>query len=254
MNAMILAAGRGTRLGELGRTVPKVLVDIGGEPLLRRQIRYLEAGCIENIVVNAHHLAAQIEDFVANHPSQANLQVVVEPQLLGTAGGVRNALALLGDDAFAVLYGDVVVDEPLGLLCETHRRTRAAATLALYQTTEIDGKGTVEIGPDGLVSAFHEKARTSLAAGTVAYVNAGLYIIDPCLMRDLPQGVELDFGHDVFPSALNHGQRLAGHVLNAPVIDVGTPAMLELACREQRLGRPANVGAEPPHTGRSIIT
>ncbi len=113
MNAMILAAGRGTRLGELGQTVPKVLVDVGGEPLLARQIRYLKDGGIERIVINAHHLADQIESFVAEHPHAVDIEVVVEPELLGTAGGVRNALPHLGEGAFVVLYGDVIVDEPV---------------------------------------------------------------------------------------------------------------------------------------------
>jgi mannose-1-phosphate guanylyltransferase len=227
MNAMILAAGRGTRLGELGRTVPKILVDVGGEPLLARQIGYLKDGGIERIVINAHHLADQVESFVAKHSLAADIDVVVEAELLGTAGGVRNALPYLGANAFAVLYGDVIVDEPPDMVEETHQRLRGAATLTLYRTTEVEGKGTVEITPAGTVSAFHEKAASHVDGN--AYVNAGLYVVEPSLVRDLPAGIELDFGHDVFPMALAQGQTLATHVLDAPVIDVGTPAMLDLA-------------------------
>jgi mannose-1-phosphate guanylyltransferase len=231
MNAMILAAGRGTRLGELGRTVPKVLVDVGGEPLLARQIRYLKDEGVQRIVINAHHLASQIESFVADHPDAADIDVVVESTLLGTAGGVRNALVYLGDEAFVVLYGDVIVDEPLGAVSETHTRTRATATITLYQTTEIEGKGTVQITSEGVVSAFREKVASS-PTDSVAYVNAGLYILDSDLLRSLPPDVELDFGHDVFPAALARGDTIAAHILAAPVIDMGTPAMLELARRE----------------------
>jgi mannose-1-phosphate guanylyltransferase len=230
MNAMILAAGRGTRLGELGRTVPKVLVDVCGEPLLARQIRYLKDGGVRRIVVNAHHLASQVERFIADHPDAADIAVVVEPTLLGTAGGVRNALAYLGGEAFIVLYGDVIVDEPIGAVSETHRRTRAAATITLYQTSAVEGKGTVQIGPEGTVEAFYEK--TAPHGDGLAYVNAGLYIVDPVLLRDLPRGVALDFGHDVFPAALTRGQAIAAHMLAAPVIDIGTPAALETARRE----------------------
>ncbi len=231
MNAMILAAGRGTRLGELGRTVPKVLVDVGGEPLLARQIRYLKDGGARRIVVNAHHLADQIEDFAANHPDAADIEVVVESTLLGTAGGVRNALPHLGDEAFAVLYGDVIVDEPLDAVSETHKRTEADATLTVYRTTEIEGKGTVQLTPQGTVRSFHEKV-LSPQAQELAYVNAGLYVVHPSLLRGLPREVELDFGHDVFPAALSRGRTIAAHILASPVIDMGTPAMLELARRE----------------------
>lgn len=233
MNAMILAAGRGTRLGELGRTVPKVLVDVGGEPLLARQVRYLKDGGAERIVINAHHLADQVENFVAEHPQAADIEVVVEPELLGTAGGVRNALPLLGEEAFVVLYGDVIVDEPIGALSETHRRARASATLTLYRTTDVEGKGTVEITPAGTVSTFHEKAASQVDGG-YAYVNAGLYVIEPSLVQDLPSGAEFDFGHDVFPAALAQEQTIAAHILPAPVIDMGTPAALDIA--RDRLG------------------
>lgn len=229
---MILAAGRGTRLGELGRTVPKVLVDVGGEPLLARQIRYLTDGGVERIVINAHHLADQIESFVAKQPRAEDIEVVVEPELLGTAGGVRNALSRLGDEAFVVLYGDVIVAEPIGAVSETHRRAKASATLTLYRTGEVDGKGTVQITPAGTISAFHEK--TAAHTDHDAYVNAGLYIVDPGLLRDLPSGLHLDFGHDIFPTALAQGQTLAAHILAAPVIDMGTPAMLDMA--RDRLG------------------
>ena len=73
MNAMILAAGRGTRLGQLGQTVPKVLVDVGGEPLLARQIPYLKDSGIERIVINAHHLADQIQSFAAAHAQASDI-------------------------------------------------------------------------------------------------------------------------------------------------------------------------------------
>ena len=227
MNAMILAAGRGTRLGTLGQQMPKVLVDLKGEPLLEHQIRYLKDSGIERIVINAYHLADQIKSFVATHPVAADIEVVVESKLLGTAGGVRNALPRLGDEPFIVLYGDVLVSEQISDVYETHRHSNAWATLTVYGTTEVDGKGTVQIAPDGMVTGFSEKAAPSVDED--AYVNAGLYVVAPGLLSALPPDVPLDFGHDVFPAALQQGQPLAAHLLKARVIDVGTPAMLEMA-------------------------
>lgn len=228
MHAMILAAGRGTRLGKLGETVPKVLVDVGGEPLLARQIAYLKDNGIQRIVINAHHLADQIQSFVAEHPQAADIEVVVEPALMGTAGGVRNALPHLGDEAFVVLYGDVIVDEPIRMVSDTHLRVGAAATLTVYASSEVDGKGTMQIAEGCIVNAFHEKAESRVENGT-AYVNAGLYIVDPSLLENLPAGVELDFGHDVFPAALAQGRTIAAHILATSVIDMGTPDMLNMA-------------------------
>src|SRR3954454_22943445 len=96
-SAMVLAAGRGTRLGSLGLTVPKVLVDVGGRPLLERQLDYLAREGIERVVVNAHHLAEAVDSFAREYTGALELSVVTEVQLLGTAGGVRNALDVLGD-------------------------------------------------------------------------------------------------------------------------------------------------------------
>jgi mannose-1-phosphate guanylyltransferase len=231
MNAMVLAAGRGTRLAALDLGVPKPLVEIGGEPLLARQLRYLEAAGVQRVVVNAHHLSEAIEEFARQYrsrsPATAELVVIVEPQLLGTAGGVRNALDRLGPTPFVVLYGDVLVDEPLALLIDAHAESGALATLAVYESDELDGKGTVEVDAAGRVTGFIE--RGSFPPGHRALVNAGLYVVDPALLREVAPGSFCDFGHDVFPAALARGERLATHLLAAPVIDVGTPEGLRRA-------------------------
>jgi NDP-sugar pyrophosphorylase family protein len=156
--------------------------------------------------------------------------VIVEPQLLGTAGGVVNALELLGEDAFLVLYGDVLFDEPLAALMSTHRTLDAAATLTVYESERLEGKGVVEVDEDGMITGFVEKGE--LPAGARGLVNAGLYVIEPALLASLQAGVEADFGHDVFPAALARGERLAVHLLPAPVLDVGTPADLARARAE----------------------
>jgi mannose-1-phosphate guanylyltransferase len=226
LSAMILAAGRGTRLGALGRGTPKVLLEVAGEPLLARQVRYLAAGGAGRIVVNAHHLAEQIEQCVAARRWGAEVQVIRERKLLGTAGGVRNALARLGRGPFVVLYGDVLIDEPLHAVLATHRLSGAQATITIYQSEHTEGKGTVTLTADRCVAAFEEK--TGRTAGH-AYINAGLYVVDPSLVAELPLGAPLDFGHDVFPGALARGRRIATHLIAAPVTDIGTPAALALA-------------------------
>jgi mannose-1-phosphate guanylyltransferase len=230
--AMVLGAGRGTRLGSLGLAVPKALVEVSGTPLLRRQFEYLGRHGVKHVVVNAHHLSEMVEDFARQYKGPVAVTVVHEPVLLGTAGAVRNVLERLGDGPFFVLYGDVLVDEPLGLVAETHDRSGAEATITVYETHEIEGKGTVLTDLDGWVTGFAEKQPPPPGSST-ALVNAGLYLLDPSFVADLPCGVERDFGHDVFPDALARGSRMRAHRLAREVIDVGTPAGLELA--EQRI-------------------
>jgi mannose-1-phosphate guanylyltransferase len=235
---MILAAGRGTRLGSLGLTIPKVLVAIAGEPLLARQLRYLSAQGCRRVVVNAHHRAEQLETFVAGYRGPLELRISREPVLLGTAGGVRKALSLLHSDPFLVLYGDVLIDAPLGPLFRSHERTRADATIVLYETSETEGKGVVEIDEGGRVRSFVEKGRSRPTSS--ALVNAGVYVVTRRLVEETTAGeTESDFGNDVWPAALAAGYRVFAHVLDGPVIDIGTPEGLDRALALLRTGKQA---------------
>jgi mannose-1-phosphate guanylyltransferase len=236
MNAMLLAAGAGTRLRSVEPDVPKILVDIGGEPLLARQLRYLEEQGISRVVVNAHYLADQVLDFASDHNGSLELIVVVEKKLLGTAGGVRNALPELGDHPFIVLYGDVLTYEPLAPMVERHSLRGTPATLAAYESADIEGKGTIEVDRSDVVTGFKEKGAST--ASESALINAGIYMVQPSFARRIPEGTTLDFGHDVFPAALARGERLAIYRLSAPVLDVGIPSALELARAEHGTGKP----------------
>jgi len=226
MNAMILAAGRGTRLGSVGRNIPKVLVPIGGRPLLARQLEYMAREGFSRVVVNAHHLAEQILSFVESYRGPLDVSCVVEDELLGTSGGVRNALPVIGGGSFLVLYGDVIIDEPLTPLWQAHRRHGAMATLVLHEAQSAEGKGVVRIDPSGRVTRFEEK--THRGSGPVL-INSGVYVIEPELVASLPAGTASDFGEDVFPAALEQELTIFGHRIPKPVIDIGTPEGLAQA-------------------------
>jgi NDP-sugar pyrophosphorylase family protein len=230
VEVMLLAAGRGTRLRTLGLGVPKILVDIGGEPLLAHQLRYLERGGAARVVVNAHHLADQVVAAANSYEGPLELLTVVEPQLLGTAGAVRNALHLFAESPFVVLYGDVLIDASLRDIVDAHLDSGAVATLTAYESDQLEGKGVIEVDHAKQVTGFVEKGRS---AG-VGLVNAGLYVVDHDLVAGLPVGVELDFGLDVLPAAIADGKRIFAYTLASPVIDVGTPEALALAQRLRR--------------------
>jgi mannose-1-phosphate guanylyltransferase / phosphomannomutase len=227
VNAMILAAGLGTRLGTLGRRAPKVLLDIGGEPLLKRHLQQLEREGFSRVVINAHHLAGQILSFVAGYKGSLEISCLVEEQLLGTAGAVRNALPQLEPGPFLVVYGDVLLlDAPLRALFDFHRERGAVATLTVHAAETAEGKGAVRIDESGRVMSFEEKKHRQ--AGT-ALINSGVYVLEPELVASLPEGVAADFGHDLFPNALERGAPIFAYRLSTPIIDVGTPEGLELA-------------------------
>lgn len=223
--ALILAAGKGTRLGDLGRQVPKVLLPIGGRPLLDHHLEHVEREGVRRVVINAHHLADQLHEHLASYRGSLDIEILVEPILLGTAGAAVNALDALGRGRFFVIYGDVMLFEPLGPILRTHESSGAGATLTVYEREDTTAKGVVEVDSNGRVTSFVEQDPQRTGPGLV---NAGLYVIEPELLADCDQGTFLDFGHDVFPAALAAGQRLQTHLI-PPVLDIGTPEGLASA-------------------------
>jgi NDP-sugar pyrophosphorylase family protein len=220
VQVMVLGAGRGSRLATLDLGVPKILAPVAGEPLLARQLRYLLAEGADRVVVNAHHLADQVIAFAQAHPA---LDVVVEEELLGTAGGVRNALDRFAAGPIVVLYGDVIVDEPLAPLLAAHA---GDATLTVYASSEVEGKGVIQVDGDRIVR-FVEKGEE---VAVPALINAGIYVVERELLETyVPAGSVSDFGHDVFPAALADGRDLRAYSLRKPVLDIGTPATFEQA-------------------------
>jgi NDP-sugar pyrophosphorylase family protein len=225
---MIIAAGVGSRLGELGRTTPKVLIEVGGRPLLVRHLELLRDAGARRVVINTHHHAERVEAAARAHDLPLEVVCVREPRLLGTAGGVRNALDRLGAGPFLILYGDVLVAEPLLRLPELHRQTGALATLAVHEAEETEGKGVVEVDGRGRVVGFTEKGPRSQGR---KLINSGVYVLEREVVAELEPGAVCDFGHDVFPTLLRRGLPIAAYRLREPVIDIGTPEGL-LAARE----------------------
>lgn len=222
---LILAAGKGTRLQEVGRRTPKVLVPIGGRPLLDRHLDHLAQQGARRVIVNSHHLAEQLADHLAGYAGPLEIDIAYEPQLLGTAGAAVAAIRRVDAERIIVLYGDVMVFEPLAGLLAAHERSGAAATLAVYEYHDLSGKGVVVTDRDGWVTGFLEKGQTE----GPGWVNAGLYVVESHLLAGLPRGAFLDFGHDVFPAALAHGSRLMAYELGERVLDIGTPEDLARA-------------------------
>jgi NDP-sugar pyrophosphorylase family protein len=230
-----LAAGKGTRLGALGRECAKPLLPIGGRPLLDLHLAHLEREGVKRVVVNAHHLAHQITEHLRRYQGPLEIRVLPEPELLGTAGGAVNALETLGSGTFLVIYGDVMMSEPLAPLLNAHRKAGAIATLCVYSHHDTRSKGVVEIDERGAVTSFAEKDPSRTGPGLV---NAGLYVVEASLLSGLSRGTFLDFGRDVFPAALRTGQHLLAYRIPRPVLDIGTPQDLARARRDLEARHP----------------
>lgn len=134
MKAMILAAGKGTRLLPLTQTTPKALVPLLGVPVLTRITAALKKGGVTHLALNAHHLADQVEAAAKTLEEQFSLPVTLfrEEVLLNTGGGLYNARSFWGDDPLLVWNGDILCDvNPLNLMAAHLKNTPAIATLVV---------------------------------------------------------------------------------------------------------------------------
>ena len=118
MRAMILAAGRGERLRPLTDTIPKPLLDVGGKLLIEHHLEGLAVAGFREVVINLSHLGDQIRDTLGNGSTWGlNIHYSPEPEgALGTGGGIKQALSLLGESPFAIINGDVFTSYPLARL------------------------------------------------------------------------------------------------------------------------------------------
>ncbi|MBW1868278.1 MAG: NDP-sugar synthase [Deltaproteobacteria bacterium] len=133
MKAMILAAGLGTRLRPLTLSRPKALMPVGNRPMIDRVIEYLKKYNIDELIVNAHHHQEQLVTHLDNgRPFGLNIQVKVEPKILGTGGGIKNTEGFWDDKPFVVINGDILTDIDLTRAYETHRKKGNLITLILH--------------------------------------------------------------------------------------------------------------------------
>jgi mannose-1-phosphate guanylyltransferase len=133
--AFVLGAGLGTRLRPLTNLVPKPLLPIFGKPLITFALDHLRQAGIEKFWINSHHLP---ENFAAQFPRSeyegASLELVYEPDVLETGGGIKNIEHRIGDETFVVYSGDILTDLPIDRLIDEHRAKDNDVTLALRTT------------------------------------------------------------------------------------------------------------------------
>jgi NDP-sugar pyrophosphorylase family protein len=222
VKAVLLAAGKGTRLAPLTKAVPKILVPVAGKPLLARQLRYLAMQGVSEVLLNLHHHADLVHDFLAASGSPVRVKVFHEPRLRGTAGALFPMREDLDVGRFIVLYGDVVTDYDLEMF---HRGARGIATLAYYVSSDVSEKGVLDLDADDRVVGFVEKP----VGRRSGCVNAGIYSLDPAIFEFIPEFG--DFGFDVWPHVLVSGEPIYGSAMDGYLLDMGSPDSLA------RLGR-----------------
>jgi mannose-1-phosphate guanylyltransferase len=224
VKALVLAAGKGSRLGAAADGRPKPLTAVAGTTPLEHVLEWLAALPVDSIWINVHQHAEIVRRRIGARVCGVPVSYSYEPELLGTAGAWKK-LEMEWDETSLVIYGDNLMRFDLAALCAAHAANGAIATVAVF-----DPERHVNTGPGGgRVQMEGTRITSFVEGGERGMINAGAYVLDRGLAERLPVGFS-DFGHDVLPG-LARDDELAGHVLEtgAYCIGVDTPERLRLA-------------------------
>jgi mannose-1-phosphate guanylyltransferase len=199
MDALLLAAGVGSRLRPLTKTTPKCLVAIHGRPLLDYWATMLREGGVERILINTHWLADQVEAFVAAAPWRDCVTLVHEPELLGTGGTVKRNSDFFREQDFLLAHADNLTDFDVAAFLAAHDRRPAhcAMTMLAFRSDDPRSCGILELDGDNVVQAFHEKVADP--PGNLA--NGAVYIFGRDVVEyiDKQPGPFVDLSMDIIP-------------------------------------------------------
>ncbi len=241
MKALILAGGEGTRLRPLTLTTPKPLLPIANRPHLAHILDLLARHHLDEAVLMTGFGAERFDGFEG--PPGVALTFVREPEPLGTSGPVKVMEDEL-DATFLVFNGDVLTGADLTAMIAQHRRSGAAATLALAAVDDVGPYGLVPLDADGRVQAFLEKPPANEASGG-RLVNAGTYVLEPQVLKHVHSGPS-SFERELFPALLEAGEPVYGFPVSSYWIDIGTPERYLQAHWDILEGRVPHVAATPP--------
>lgn len=220
-HALVLAAGLGTRLQPLTFVRAKPAIPVAGVPIIRRIIAWLARQGVTELVLNLHHLPHTLCAVVGDG-SDLGARVRYsweQPVVLGSAGGPKRALPLIGDDVFFIVNGDTITDLDLQGLAAAHETSGALVTLAVVPNREPHRYGGVLTSADGRVTGF--VPRGASAEGSWHFI--GVQMAHADAFRALPDGQAVQSIGDVYDHLLrSRPGSIRGHVSDATFHDVGT--------------------------------
>jgi mannose-1-phosphate guanylyltransferase/phosphomannomutase len=239
VQVVILAGGRGTRLGEHAQTIPKPMVTIGGRPNLEHQVLLAKRYGFTSVLFLVSHLADDIEaHFGRGERFGMEFSYSAENPPLGTAGALRHAAQLL-QNRFLLLYGDVFVECDLARLWADHANSHAIATLVVHPNDHPDDSDLVAADSEGKISAIYPKPRPQ-DQYLPNRVNAGAVVIERRIIASISPGRHLDLAGDIFPGLARDGGLRAYHSAEY-FKDFGTPDRLSRVRLDFETGKPARL-------------
>ena len=234
MQLVILAGGKGTRLGLTD--IPKPMVMIAGKPQLEHQIELAKKYGVTEVFLLCGHLAHVIQDYFGDGSKWGmKIHTVIEPEPLGTAG----ALHLIKDklqERFLMFYGDVVMDFDIGSFQKFDAEADCIATLLVHPNNHPYDSDLIEVDKHNNVLSFLSKPHPE---GLIYrnLVNAAVYILSRKIVDYIEEGKPSDFGKEVFPRVLSAGEKIRAYVSAEYIKDMGTKDRFPLICEDVATGR-----------------
>jgi mannose-1-phosphate guanylyltransferase len=234
MKAMILAAGKGTRVRPITHVLPKPMIPLVRKPVMEFLVEHLKAHDIKQIMVNTSHLAPVIEEYFRDG-DRFGVQMAysfegdliggqIEGKAIGSAGGMKKIQDFSGffDETFVVLCGDALVDIDFAQVLRFHRDRKSIATLVLRDVPpdDVSKYGVVQTDASGRIVRFQEKPTRDQAVSST--INTGIYVFEPEIFQYIPSGVEFDIGGQLLPELVRNGQSIFGITLPFAWLDIGS--------------------------------
>jgi mannose-1-phosphate guanylyltransferase len=253
MKAMILAAGKGTRVRPITYTTPKPMISILQKPVMEFLLELLRQHGFDQIMVNVSHLAYEIESYFRDG-QKFGVEIaysfegkIVDGNLIGeavgSAGGMKRIqdFSPFFDDTFVVLCGDALIDLDLTEAVKWHRSKGSIATIITKTVPleEVSSYGVVVTDDEGRVKAFQEKPAVEEALST--NINTGIYIFEPEILNYIPSGIEYDIGSQLFPKLVEVGAPFFAKPMEFEWVDIGKVPDYWRAIRGVLLGEIKNV-------------
>lgn len=233
MKAMILGAGKGTRVQPITHEIPKPMIPLVRKPVMEYLIELLKKHGVDQIMVNTSHLAPIIENYFRDgeqfgvsmaysYEGYVESGVAISSPV-GSAGGMKKIQDFSGffDETFIVLCGDAWIDLDISKALEIHRQKKAIASIIIREVPhdEVFKYGIVAMDENDRILKFQEKPDPKDAISNLA--NTGIYIFEPEILNYIPSGVAYDIGGELFPKLAQENLPFIGIHLPFQWLDIG---------------------------------
>lgn len=211
----------GTRLRPLTDRLPKPMVPVMGKPLLERNLESLRQHGVDEVVLSTCYKPEAIERYFGDGSALGlKIHYACEDFPLGTGGAIKNCQEYF-NDTFFIFNSDILSNINFTEMLRYHKRKRADVTIAVTRVKNPSAYGVIEYDGNGYASSFREKPAPEEVVSH--FINAGIYIFEPEVLKRIPAGQAVSVEREIFPGLLRDGRKIAVYQGCSYWLDIGTP-------------------------------